>query len=71
MATKKAAAPKVLTTRLIKVVCKNRACGFNCRITRKWIDEVGAPHCPAHGKMRVMGADVELQKPLFKQGQGK
>lgn len=34
------------TTRLIKYQC--RACGCIIRITRKWIDEVGAPLCAKH-----------------------
>ena len=41
---------KKQSTRLIKAECH---CGYNVRITRKWLDEMGAPHCPAHGEMAV------------------
>lgn len=37
-------------TRLIKAEC---TCGYTVRITRKWLNELGAPHCPAHGEMGV------------------
>lgn len=31
-------------TRLLKVACPE--CGYTCRITRKWLDQAGAPICP-------------------------
>lgn len=34
------------TTRLLKVQCPE--CGYVARVTRKWLDEVGAPLCPVH-----------------------
>jgi hypothetical protein len=34
-------------TRLIKLQCPT--CLYTVRITRKWLDEVGAPDCPSHG----------------------
>jgi hypothetical protein len=34
-------------TRLIKLQCPT--CPYTVRITRKWLDEVGAPDCPSHG----------------------
>jgi hypothetical protein len=34
-------------TRLIKLQCPT--CPYTVRITRKWLDEVGAPACPSHG----------------------
>jgi hypothetical protein len=40
-------------SRLIKCECPE--CGYVCRTTQKWLDDVGAPHCPEHGEM---GADV-------------
>jgi hypothetical protein len=40
-------------TRMVKCECAE--CGYVCRTTRKWIEEVGAPHCPKHG---TMGCDV-------------
>lgn len=38
-------------TRMIKCECGQ--CGFTVRTTRKWLDDVGAPHCPKHGEMTV------------------
>jgi hypothetical protein len=43
-------------TRLIKAICD---CGYTVRITKKWIEEVGAPHCPMHGAMTCQGMDAE------------
>jgi hypothetical protein len=34
-------------TRLLKLQCPT--CSCTVRITRKWLDEVGAPDCPTHG----------------------
>jgi hypothetical protein len=36
-------------TRLIKAECLD--CGYNVRITRKWLDDTGLPLCPLHGEM--------------------
>jgi hypothetical protein len=36
--------PKKQGTRLLKAECDG--CGYNVRVTRKWLDEVGAPICP-------------------------
>lgn len=44
---------KKQTTRLLKAACET--CGYTVRVTAKWCDEVGAPHCPAHGEMSVEG----------------
>jgi hypothetical protein len=35
---------KKQSTRLIKCQCE---CGYNIRITRKWLNDLGAPICPA------------------------
>ena len=35
---------KKQTTRLIKCECE---CGYNIRITRKWLNDLGAPICPS------------------------
>jgi hypothetical protein len=35
---------KTQSTRMLKALCE---CGYTVRLTRKWIDEVGAPICPA------------------------
>ncbi len=37
---------KKQTTRLIKCVCGK--CGYNVRVTRKWLDAAGAPLCPCN-----------------------
>lgn len=39
---------KKQSTRLGKVEC--RACGYVARVTRKWLDEAGAPICPCSGE---------------------
>jgi hypothetical protein len=41
---------KTQTTRMIKAVCMadEGGCGYQVRLTRKWIDAVGAPICPQH-----------------------
>jgi len=36
-------------TRLIKVACGE--CGYVARVSRKWLEAVGTPHCPQHGPM--------------------
>lgn len=45
-------------TRLLKAECIHEhgedICGYTCRITRKWLDEIGAPHCPMHGEMAIV-----------------
>lgn len=38
-------------SRMIKCECPT--CGYVCRTTRTWLDDVGAPHCPEHGEMGV------------------
>lgn len=40
-------APKKQSTRMIKCECQE--CGYIARTSQKWIDEVGAPICPADG----------------------
>jgi len=42
---------KKQSTRLLKCECPE--CGYVCRTTKKWLDEVGAPHCPRHGEMKA------------------
>jgi hypothetical protein len=37
--------PKKQTTRMLKCICP--VCEYTIRITRKWLDEVGAPDCPS------------------------
>lgn len=31
--------------------CECLECGYVCRTTKKWLDEMGPPHCPKHGAM--------------------
>lgn len=40
------AAPKPQKARLLKAECE--ACGYTVRVTRKWLDEAGAPLCPCN-----------------------
>jgi hypothetical protein len=42
---------KKQVARLIKCECAE--CGYVARVARQWLDEQGAPHCPAHGEMTV------------------
>ena len=41
--------PKAQGTRLIKAECAEGS-GYCVRITRKWLDETGAPICPCHNE---------------------
>lgn len=43
--------PKKQGTRMLKCTCEAEGCGFQVRTTKKWLDKVGAPHCPKHGAM--------------------
>lgn len=40
---------KKQSTRMLKAECDT--CGYTVRLSKKWLVEVGAPHCPAHGEM--------------------
>ena len=42
---------KKQTTRLLKVECP--MCGYTVRMAKKWVDDVGLPHCPEHGVMEM------------------
>jgi len=55
---------KKQSTRLLKSVCnaahgEDETCGYTVRVTKKWVDEVGAPHCPVHGEMTVEQKETE------------
>ena len=41
-------------SRYLKVVCRQPGCGYQVRVTRKWL-ELGAPRCPitGHGSMEL------------------
>ncbi|MCK5942491.1 MAG: transcription elongation protein SprT [Planctomycetes bacterium] len=45
---------KKQTTRMLKVACE--ACGCIVRMTRQWLDQVGAPTCACGGSMAEGGA---------------
>lgn len=45
--------PKKQGTRLLKAECSDETCGYSVRITAKWVDELGPPHCPKHGAMEL------------------
>lgn len=51
--------PKKQTSRMVKCQCVT--CGYTARTARKWLEEVGPPHCPTHGQMAAddPGADSE------------
>lgn len=44
--------PKKQGTRMLKVECAEGS-GYVVRMTRKWLDEVGAPTCPCHSEQMV------------------
>jgi len=48
-------APPKQSARMLKVVCED--CGCVCRMTRKWLDEVGAPTCACGGQMAEEESD--------------
>lgn len=52
--------PKKQGTRLLKASC---SCGYTVRVTSKWVDEVGPPHCPKHGSMTVELPDNDDAEP--------
>lgn len=49
--------PTKQSTRLLKAVCQanqdGQQCGYTVRVTRKWVDQLGAPPCPVHGPMHL------------------
>ena len=47
--------PKTQSTRMLKVTCKE--CGCVVRMTRKWLDDAGAPTCGCGGKMFEDGGE--------------
>lgn len=50
---------KKQTTRLVKCECGE--CGYNVRVTRKWLDESGAPLCPCNKKEMGFEIPKELE----------
>jgi hypothetical protein len=51
-ARKRSSGPKKQTTRMLKAECSD--CGYTVRLTQKWVDEAGNPHCPHHGPMELV-----------------
>src|SRR5262249_40594880 len=50
-AKKRLSGPKPQGTRLLKAMCP--LCKYTVRVTQKWVDDVGLPHCPVHGGMEI------------------
>lgn len=50
---------KKQTTRM--VLCKCKECGYQCRTSRKWLDDVGAPLCPCNEKPMGFEIPKELE----------
>ena len=46
---------------MLKAMCEGIGpCGYTVRLTAKWVQDVGPPHCPKHGAMTVeMPTDEE------------
>lgn len=55
------AGPKKQKARLLKAECTGDGCGFNVRIVAKWVAEVGPPHCPKHGEMRLDSPPADIE----------
>jgi hypothetical protein len=45
--------PKKQVARMVK--CKCPKCGYVVRTARKWLEQIGPPHCPDHGAMESGG----------------
>ena len=43
--------PRKQPNRHVKCACAT--CGYLTRTARKWLDQVGPPHCPRHGQMEM------------------
>lgn len=50
---------KKQSTRMLKVECGRKECGCICRMTRKWLDDVGPPKCRCGGTMREVEVEDE------------
>lgn len=46
--------PRKQANRHVRCACPT--CGYVARTTRKWLDQVGPPHCPRHGPMLAEAA---------------
>jgi hypothetical protein len=45
--------PRIQRARLHKAECITEGCGFIVRVAAQPVREIGPPHCPLHGAMRV------------------
>jgi len=52
--------PRKQANRHVKCTCPT--CGYVARTARKWLDQVGPPHCPRHGSMLAETAVPVLLK---------
>ena len=59
-------APKKQGTRYRKAECAEEGCGFTVRVAASQVKNIGAPHCPRHGEMKVdmpsPGAEEDLEE---------
>jgi hypothetical protein len=46
-------APKKQRTRYRKAECPEEGCGFTVRVAASHVKNIGPPHCPRHGEMKV------------------
>jgi len=46
-------APKKQGTRYRKAECTDKDCGFTVRVAASHVTNIGPPHCPRHGEMKV------------------
>lgn len=53
--TETATGPKKQSTRLLKAECP--LCGYTVRVTKKWVEDKGPPHCGdiTHGRLAIDG----------------
>ena len=70
LASGQSSGPKKQNARLLKAECCHDDCGYTVRVTRKWVTEVGAPHCPKHGAMEVEGFDDLDEDDEVPEGEG-
>ncbi len=48
-----------LRTRMLKAQCG--ACAYSCRVTRKWLSELGPPLCPCNGEPMESDFTADLE----------
>jgi hypothetical protein len=51
--------PRKQSSRHVRCVCPT--CGYVVRTARKWIDQIGPPHCPRHGAMQTDGTAPSIE----------